>query len=88
MWAADGQFYDIQSVDGNLITEHPVHVSPFLTEYTNVRIPWHITGTYKFRSTASELTTISRNDILGKALLCGSIITTWEPSWLMSKFDQ
>ena len=23
--------------------------APFLTEYTNVRIPWHITRTYKFR---------------------------------------
>ena len=83
------EFYDIQLVDGDSVHAHTVHVSPLATNSDGLTLPWHLTGAYVYLETdTSEVQVIQRQDICGKAMRCGSVITTWDSRWLMSKIDQ
>ncbi len=54
----------------------------------NISLPWdmvgiHINGGLK----SSEMVRFKYEDVRGKAMICGDVISEWRQEWFMSKLD-
>ena len=53
-----------------------------------IRLPWDVIGGFEYGGLDYDnVLNIGKEDVKGKAAICGEIVTTWEKGWFMSKFD-
>ena len=60
----------------------------FRADAVDSPLPWHLVGVHRFRGVSAETSVVNRNEVMGKAMLCGKNVLEWRPEWLMSKKDQ
>ncbi len=53
-----------------------------------INLPWHMVGIHVNGGLkTSELVKFKYEDVQGKAMVCGDIISEWRQEWFMSKLD-
>ncbi len=89
VWTAQHDFYSIERKgEGGVFWCRKVNKTEIRTDYIPDQLPWGSVGAYKYLGEdQGELLPINRNQILGKAMVCGTVMTTWKREWLMSKED-
>ena len=66
---------------------HPVILEPF-TPNIGIHLPWSIVGVHTYGGLDYDTTVrVTRNQIVGKAMICGDLICTLLTPWFMSKVD-
>ena len=66
---------------------YPVICAPY-DPRIGVRLPWEKVGVYRYRGLKyDEVIEVAKEDIVGKAIISGGIITVWLKDWFLSKVD-
>ena len=66
---------------------HPVNTTVYQADM-GFRLPWHITLLFNYEGIdAQKIVTIEEEDITGKGLVCGNILSGHYQEWFMSKRD-
>ena len=70
----------------------PYHAHPILTSVyqpdLGFRLPWHVTLLHTYRGVDTmTMRIVNEDEIVGKALLCGNVLSGNYQEWFMSKKD-
>ena len=65
---------------------HPLKLIRCESPTGHIQLPWHIVGVYESAGVDTDITVkFKLDEVVGKAMLCGDIVSTWKPQWVMSK---
>ncbi len=89
VWTKEHDFYSIEKVgEGDTFWCRKINKTEIRTDFIPDQLPWGKVGAYKYLGEDSgELQPVRRSEIRGKAMVCGTTMTTWQSEWLMSKVD-
>ncbi len=74
--------------DDGTYTANPFRLDSYRPLAGEPKLPWQSVGIHINKGIqASVSRTFSHQDVAGKAMICGDIISEWLPEWLMSKVD-
>ncbi len=68
---------------------HPMNLVRCESPAGHISLPWHKVGVFESAGVdTSRTVTFKMQDVVGKAMICGDIVSTWKPEWIMSKKKQ
>ncbi len=68
---------------------HPLKLVRCESPAGHIPLPWHKVGVYETVGVDTDITVnFKMKDVVGKAMMCGDIVSTWKPQWIMSKKNQ
>ena len=87
VYLKDGTFAEIYQGEGPWHA-HPVLLRPF-NPAIGISLPWHLTGVHEYRGVdRNTVLQINKEDLAGKGIIFGNIITSWLMDWSLSKKDE
>ena len=62
---------------------HPLHATDFDTSHLRITLPWRKVGVTRFdRVDDTVVEAVQPEEVTGKLVQCGEILTEWLPEWL------
>ncbi len=83
-----GEMVKVTKKDGAYFEGYALRISRISPAVGDVNLPFHMVGLHKYEGVrSSEVRRFKYEDVRGKAMICGNIISEWLPEWFMSKLD-
>ncbi len=74
--------------DDGTFTGNPLRLGSYRPLAGEPQLPWRSVGIHFSKGIQASVTThFSHQEVAGKAMVCGDIVSEWLPEWLMSKVD-
>ncbi len=82
----DGSIVHTMKAEKNRMQGHPLKLVRCESPTGHIPLPWHVVGVYESAGVNTDITVdFTKEEVVGKAMMCGEIVSTWKPEWLMSK---
>ncbi len=83
----NGNIYQVDEKEDKELTCRQVVLAKVRQDYVGLDLPFELVGIHQYGGMDVETVQIQEEDIKGKAMMCGQVITEWMPEWTMSKID-
>ena len=74
-----------ETVDKHIWNAIEIKVKPFEVDIEGVRLPWSLVGVHEFEAFGEDVIRVTRKEIAGKVIFCGSQVNEWYTEWFQSK---
>ncbi len=83
-----GELVKVTKKEGDEYVGYALRVARIRPATGNINLPLHLVGLHEYKGVrSSEVRRFKHEDVRGKAMICGNIISEWLPEWFMSKLD-
>ena len=83
----DGRLVEITSRAGEPLKGLEIRTSSY-SPRIGIKLPWDRVGVFVYRGLKyDQEIEFTRDDVVGKCVVMGGILSVWYPEWFMSKVD-